>query len=161
MPLLLGAQRIAKAYGAAPLFADLSFGIHDGDRIGLVGPNGCGKSTLLRVLAGLEAPDEGAVSLRRLTHLAYVPQHPAFDDDRTVLELAGAALADAELDPAAREARLRAATDGHDDRTRVRSLRSSRTAGPGRLSAVPAQAVATCQASRPARPHQHTERERR
>lgn len=62
---------------------------------------------------------------------------------------------------AAREARLRAATDGHDDRTRVRSLRSSRTAGPGRLSAVPAQEVATCQASRPARPHQHTERERR
>ena len=108
MALLLGAQRIAKAYGAAPLFADLSFGIHDGDRIGLVGPNGCGKSTLLRVLAGLEAPDDGSVSLRRLTHLAYVPQHPVFDDDRTVLELAGAALADAELDPAAREARLRA-----------------------------------------------------
>jgi len=78
MALLLGCQKIAKAYGAAPLFADLSFGIHDGDRIGLVGPNGCGKSTLLRVLAGIEAPDAGTVALRRLTRLAYVPQDPEF-----------------------------------------------------------------------------------
>jgi ATP-binding cassette subfamily F protein uup len=108
MALLLGAQRIAKAYGAAPLFSELSFGIHDGDRIGLVGPNGCGKSTLLRVLAGVEPPDDGSVSLRRQTRLAHVPQHPTFDERRTVVEIAGAALDDAELDPAARDARLRA-----------------------------------------------------
>src|SRR4029453_3317154 len=86
MALLLGCQGIEKAYGAAPLFADLSFGIHDGDRICLVGPNGSGKSTLLRVLAGLETPDAGTVALRRLTRLAYVPQHPEFPHDRTVGE---------------------------------------------------------------------------
>jgi len=61
--LLLGCQKIAKAYGAAPLFADLSFGIHEDDRIGLVGPNGCGKSTLLRVIAGLLAPTRGSAQL--------------------------------------------------------------------------------------------------
>ncbi|HKC83728.1 MAG TPA: ATP-binding cassette domain-containing protein, partial [bacterium] len=62
MALLLGCQKITKAYGTAPLFEGLSLGIHDGDRIGLVGPNGSGKSTLLRILAGLEAPDAGAVA---------------------------------------------------------------------------------------------------
>jgi ABC transport system ATP-binding/permease protein len=107
MALLLGCQKITKAYGAAPLFADLSFGIHDGDRIGLVGPNGSGKSTLLRVLAGLEAPDAGTVSLRRQTRLAYVPQHPEFSRDRTVAQVLDEVLIDDELDDAARALRIR------------------------------------------------------
>ena len=87
MAVLLACQGISKAYGAAPLFADLSFGIQDGDRIGLVGPNGSGKSTLLRVLAGLEPPDAGTISLRRATRVAYVPQHPRFAPDRSVSDL--------------------------------------------------------------------------
>ncbi len=91
MALLLGAQSISKAYGAAPLFAGLSFGIHDGDRIGMVGPNGCGKSTLLRVLAGREEADSGTVSLRRQTRLAYVEQHPRFDPAHTVSQVVAAA----------------------------------------------------------------------
>ncbi len=107
MALLLGCQKIAKAYGAAPLFADLSFGIHDGDRIGLVGPNGCGKSTLLRVLAGVEPPDDGTVSLRRLTRLAYVPQHPELAAEHTVAQLLTAALAEDDLDDTARDTRVR------------------------------------------------------
>src|SRR4026209_2548809 len=106
MALILGAQALAKAYGAAPLFADLSFGIHDGDRIGLVGPNGSGKSTLLRVLAGLETPDAGTGALRRLTRLAYVPQHPEFPRDRTVGEVLAEALRDDALDDAGRHTRL-------------------------------------------------------
>jgi ATP-binding cassette subfamily F protein uup len=96
MALLLGAQSISKAYGTAPLFSDLSFGIHDGDRIGMVGPNGCGKSTLLRVLAGREDPDTGSVSLRRLTRFAYVAQHPAFPPNATVTEVVAAAYAEAD-----------------------------------------------------------------
>ncbi|MBX3026853.1 ABC-F family ATP-binding cassette domain-containing protein [bacterium] len=108
MALLLGCQAITKAYGAAPLFSALSFGIHDGDRIGLVGPNGCGKSTLLRVLAGREPPDAGSVSLRRLTRLAYVPQHPGDGGAHTVASLLDAALADSDLDGTARAARRRA-----------------------------------------------------
>jgi ABC transport system ATP-binding/permease protein len=106
MALLLGCQGLAKAYGTAPLFADVSFGIHDGDHIGLVGPNGSGKSTLLRLLAGLEAPDAGTVALRRLTHLGYVPQHPEFAPGRTVADVLADALYDEPLDEAARHTRL-------------------------------------------------------
>src|SRR5205085_11059548 len=108
MALLLGAQQIAKAYSAAPLFSVLSFGIHDGDHIGLVGPNGCGKSTLLRVLAGLEEPDSGTISLRRMTRLSWVAQHPSFAPGKTICEVLEAALHGAEDEPAARTARARA-----------------------------------------------------
>src|SRR5262245_50976521 len=107
MALLLGCQQLTKAFGAAPLFHDLSFGIHDGDRIGLVGPNGSGKSTLLRVLAGIEPPDTGTVALRRLTRLAWVPQHPEFPHDRPIAALLHDALAADDLDDAARETRVR------------------------------------------------------
>ncbi|MEO8602288.1 MAG: ABC-F family ATP-binding cassette domain-containing protein, partial [bacterium] len=108
MALLLGCQRIAKAYSAAPLFADLSFGIHDGDRIGLVGPNGSGKSTLLRVLAGLEAPDSGSISLRRMTRLGFVPQHPQFTAGQRVVEVLAEALAEDGLDETTRDTRIAA-----------------------------------------------------
>jgi ATP-binding cassette subfamily F protein uup len=108
MALLLGCQGITKAYGTAPLFADLSFGIHDGDRIGLVGPNGSGKSTLLRVLAGVETPDAGIVSLRRLTRVAYVPQHPELAPDRTVAQILDDTVAVDALAEAERATRVRA-----------------------------------------------------
>ena len=110
MTLLLGCQGITKAYGAAPLFADVSFGIHESDRIGLVGPNGSGKSTLLRVLAGLETPDAGTIALRRVARLAYVPQHPDFPSDRTLAEVLAHALRgdplDQPLDEADRHTRV-------------------------------------------------------
>ncbi|MCW5893137.1 MAG: ABC-F family ATP-binding cassette domain-containing protein [bacterium] len=108
MALLLGCQNVTKAYGAAPLFADVSFGVHDGDRIGLVGPNGAGKSTLLRLLAGLETPDAGTIALRRQARLAFVPQHPTFPDDRPILAIVDDALAGDGLDPTARAVRVRA-----------------------------------------------------
>ena len=57
--VILSVQGVAKAYGAAPLFTDLSLALAEGDHVGLVGPNGSGKSTLLRILAGLEIPDRG------------------------------------------------------------------------------------------------------
>ncbi|MGH7893874.1 MAG: ABC-F family ATP-binding cassette domain-containing protein, partial [Candidatus Binatia bacterium] len=104
---LLGCQGLAKAFGAAPLFAEVSFGIDEGDRIGLVGPNGCGKSTLLRILAGLETPDAGTVALRRLARLAYVSQHPEFPEGRTAAQLLTDALADDDVDDATRATRVR------------------------------------------------------
>lgn len=107
MALLLGCQRIAKAFGGPPLFTELSFGVHDGDRVGLVGPNGSGKSTLLRILAGLESVDSGTVSLRRQAQLAYVPQHPEFPADRSVADVLRHALAPADLDPVERETRVK------------------------------------------------------
>jgi ABC transport system ATP-binding/permease protein len=107
MPPLLGCQKISKRFGATTLFADLSLSIEEGDRIALVGPNGSGKSTLLRVLAGIEEPDAGVVSFRRLSRLAYVPQHPEFPSDETVASILGAAIAAGDLDEATRTARVR------------------------------------------------------
>ena len=107
MPPLLGCQKISKRFGTTPLFADLSLAIEEGDRIGLVGRNGSGKSTLVRVLAGIEEPDAGVVSFRRLARLAYVPQHPQFPPDRSVAAIVEAALDDAHVDEAERTARVR------------------------------------------------------
>ena len=81
---LLSCEGISKAYGVHPLFEGLSFGLAEGDRVGLVGPNGSGKTTLLKVLAGIEPPDAGTRSQRRFTRLGYVPQDPTFPGDRTV-----------------------------------------------------------------------------
>ncbi|HEX6776505.1 MAG TPA: ATP-binding cassette domain-containing protein, partial [Methylomirabilota bacterium] len=57
--LLLSCDAVSKAYGTRALFEELSFGLFEGDQVGLVGPNGSGKSTLLRILAGLTSPDRG------------------------------------------------------------------------------------------------------
>ena len=73
-PLLLACESISKQFGARPLFSGVSFGVADGDRIGLVGPNGSGKTTLLRILAGLEEPDDGNRSLRKGVRVGYVAQ---------------------------------------------------------------------------------------
>ena len=89
--LLLSGQDLAKAFGAAPLFEGLSFGIFEGDHIGLVGPNGSGKSTLLKILAGLEPPSAGTRSVRKRLRIGYVPQDPVFAPATTV----GGALHDA------------------------------------------------------------------
>ena len=83
-PPIANAQGITKAFGANPLFQNVSFTISDGDRIGLIGPNGSGKSTLLKILAGDVAPDSGEVSLRRRTRLACVEQDSRFAPESTV-----------------------------------------------------------------------------
>ena len=82
--LLLSGKELTKAFGAEPLFEGLSFGIFEGDHIGLVGPNGSGKSTLLRILAGLEPPSSGVLAPRKRLRIAYVPQDPDFAPDATV-----------------------------------------------------------------------------
>jgi len=77
-------ERISKAYGVRPLFANVSFALFEGDHVGLVGPNGSGKTTLLKILAGLEPPDAGARSQRRLLRVGYVPQDPVFSQDGVI-----------------------------------------------------------------------------
>jgi len=71
--VLLSCEAVGKAYGTRSLFEGLSFGLFEGDQLGLVGPNGSGKSTLLKILAGLEQPDRGTRSIRGGIRVGYVP----------------------------------------------------------------------------------------
>jgi len=71
---VLKCDGLVRAYDALPLFADVSFVLADGDRVGLVGPNGAGKSTLLRLIAGLDQPDGGHVVLGDRDTVGYLAQ---------------------------------------------------------------------------------------
>src|SRR6195256_372506 len=84
LPPIINAQGISKAFGANPLFQDVSFTLSGGDRIGLIGPNGSGKSTLLRILAGSEDPDEGDVAVRKRIRVTCVQQDSKFRSGDTV-----------------------------------------------------------------------------
>ncbi|MCU1286410.1 MAG: transporter related [Acidobacteriales bacterium] len=84
MSLLLSAHAIEKSFGSASLFKSLSFGISDGDRIGLIGPNGSGKSTLLQILARLTEADSGTVSVRKMVRVGYVAQADSFPPGKTI-----------------------------------------------------------------------------
>ncbi len=98
MSLILNCQSLSKSFGPTPLFENLSFTISDGDRLGLIGPNGSGKSTFLQILAGIQQPDEGAVAVRKLTRLGYVPQDSVFESGLTVRQVLVAALGSGHLD---------------------------------------------------------------
>ncbi len=104
--LLLSCQDLAKAFGAAPLFEGLSFGVFEGDHIGVVGPNGSGKTTLLKILAGLEEPSSGTRAVRKRLRLGYVPQDPGFAPDTTVASVLREAASDPRLDEHEVEGRI-------------------------------------------------------
>ncbi|MBQ2833351.1 MAG: ABC-F family ATP-binding cassette domain-containing protein [Clostridia bacterium] len=72
--IVLSAQNIAKSFGVNAVLKDISFTLQQGDRIGLVGVNGCGKSTLMRIIAGLDSPDAGEISMVRGTRIGYLAQ---------------------------------------------------------------------------------------
>ena len=78
MAVLFSCQSISKSFGTRVLFENLTFGLNDGERVGLIGPNGSGKSTLLKILAGVETADDGILNLRRGICLGYVPQEDSF-----------------------------------------------------------------------------------
>ena len=92
-PVLIDCDRLAKGYGGEPLFEGLSLTLHEGDHVGLVGPNGTGKSTLLRILAGQLEPDAGEVRTRKHLRVGYVPQDPVFAPGQTVEQVVEEALA--------------------------------------------------------------------
>jgi ATP-binding cassette subfamily F protein uup len=104
--VLLNCQAIAKTYSSTPVFRSLSLSVFEGERLGLIGPNGSGKSTLLRILAGLDAPDEGVVAVRKSALAAYVGQQVALPLDARPLALLERALADLEPDEGERAARV-------------------------------------------------------
>jgi len=84
--VLLTVEGLSKQYGLKKLFEDVSFGIDDKDKIGIIGANGSGKSTLLKILAGVETPDKGRVTVTNNRKIAYLPQESPYNPEDTVLE---------------------------------------------------------------------------
>lgn len=85
---ILNIEHVSKIFGEKTIFDDVSFGIQEGDKIGIIGINGTGKTTLLRMIAGVEEPDEGQIVKQNGIRLAYLPQYPVFPKDATVLSYA-------------------------------------------------------------------------
>jgi ATP-binding cassette subfamily F protein uup len=83
---IVSLEAIHKQFAERPLLDDVMLGIDAGERVGVVGVNGSGKTTLLRIVAGVEPPDRGRVSLARDLRVAYLPQNPALDPALTVIE---------------------------------------------------------------------------
>ncbi|MFY9610408.1 MAG: ABC-F family ATP-binding cassette domain-containing protein [Blastocatellia bacterium] len=83
---IISLEDIAMGYGPRRLFEGVSFGLDEGDRVGLIGLNGSGKSTLLRIIAGREQPEKGRAIVAGERVVAYLPQNPPFDPDQTVLD---------------------------------------------------------------------------
>lgn len=83
---ILVADKITKSYSEKRLLEDVSVAINEGERIALIGINGTGKSTFLKVIAGVEGPDGGKVTIGSGMKVEYLPQSPEFEPGTTVLE---------------------------------------------------------------------------
>lgn len=82
---ILNIEHISKMYGEKTLFDDVSLGIHQGDKIGVIGVNGTGKTTLLKIIAGLEETDRGEIICGNGIRISYLPQNPEFPKKQTIL----------------------------------------------------------------------------
>ncbi|MDQ3374774.1 MAG: ABC-F family ATP-binding cassette domain-containing protein [Acidobacteriota bacterium] len=83
---VLSLENVSKDYGFKPLFQNVTIGLEELDKIGIIGANGSGKTTLLRVIAGVEQTDTGRVTRAGGKTLAFLSQNPQFDENRSVLE---------------------------------------------------------------------------
>ena len=84
---IVSLENISKNYGFKPLFENVTLGLEDRDKIGIIGANGSGKSTLLKIIAGVEVSDTGGrVTRAKGQTLAYLSQNPPYDENLTVLE---------------------------------------------------------------------------
>lgn len=83
---LLTIENMSKSYTERMLFDHVSFGINEGEKIGVIGINGTGKSTLLKIIAGIEEPDSGAVVKGKKVRIGYLAQTPEFDNELTILQ---------------------------------------------------------------------------
>ncbi|HBI6974946.1 TPA: ABC-F family ATP-binding cassette domain-containing protein [Clostridium perfringens] len=83
---LITLENISKSYSEKILANNVSLGINEGEKIGLIGVNGTGKSSFLKIVAGVEEPDEGTVIKGNRVRIEYLAQTPDYDDNATVLE---------------------------------------------------------------------------
>lgn len=83
---LITIENITKNYGTKAIIDNVSLGINEGDKIGLIGVNGTGKSTLLKIISGVEECDEGKITKSNGIRVEYLSQNPNFDFNATILE---------------------------------------------------------------------------
>ncbi|RDY29489.1 ABC transporter ATP-binding protein [Romboutsia weinsteinii] len=83
---LMTLENIGKSYSEKILLENISFGINEGEKIGIIGVNGTGKSTLLKIIAGSEEPDKGTITKANRVRIEYLPQNPDYDETITILE---------------------------------------------------------------------------
>ena len=82
----LNIDKLTKSFGDLVLFEDISFGIEQGQKIGLIAKNGSGKTTLLNIIAGKEDYDSGSVVFRNDLRVGYLEQAPSYPEEMTVLQ---------------------------------------------------------------------------
>ena len=75
---ILNIEHVSKIFGDKKIFDDVSYGVQEGDKIGIVGLNGTGKTTMLNIIAGVEEVDEGQIIMQNGIRLAYLSQNPCF-----------------------------------------------------------------------------------
>lgn len=98
-------EGLTKSYGDRLLFGDVTFGVYEGDKVGIIAPNGTGKSTLLSIIAGTEEADSGSVIFRNGLRVGFLPQTPVFDPGMSLADYIASGAADdphSEADPMAR-----------------------------------------------------------
>jgi ATP-binding cassette, subfamily F, member 3 len=83
---MISAENIGVSFGGFDLFNNVSFLVNQRDRIGLIGKNGAGKTTILRILAGINKPSEGNISLPKDLTIGYLPQQMEVSDTRNLKE---------------------------------------------------------------------------
>ena len=91
---MISVEALKVEFGVKPLFQNVSFVVNDRERVALVGKNGAGKSTLLKIIAGMQTPTAGHVSVPQDTTVGYLPQVMKITDTRTVMEETRLAFAD-------------------------------------------------------------------
>ena len=87
MESLLQIENLTKSYGDRLLFGDITFGVNEGDKIGIIAKNGTGKTTLLNIICGKEALDDGKVTFRKDIRVGHLEQSPLLNPNMTVMEV--------------------------------------------------------------------------
>lgn len=88
---LFSATKVSKVYYEKVLFENISFGMQDGERVGIIGRNGAGKTSLLRIVAGLDEPDAGEIAFNNEARFEYLAQLPTFEQDDTAFHAVASA----------------------------------------------------------------------